>query len=189
MISVYMCLNVFKNLRELCRIEFGENERLFHLTHLFNLTHVNSNLIFILRILGENPRSFRLEAVCNTIFLKLCLNRLVPSSRYTGGSVPISDYFFETQLFQGFLLLNSFSESSEILNFDLTVTNIISKLCSCIDGSFQTAAFPKECTFLENTSLCSVTRYCCLQTCHSAAQFVCQYLCFSGADLTLPCKF
>lgn len=30
-----------------------ENERMFLLTQLFSLTHVNSNLIFILRILGE----------------------------------------------------------------------------------------------------------------------------------------
>lgn len=49
--------------------------------------------------------------------------------------------------------------------------------------SFQISAFLKECTFSENTSLCSVTRYCCLQTHHSAAQFVFQYLYFSGADL------
>lgn len=59
-----------------------ENERMFLLTQLFSLAHVNSNLIFILRILGKNNRSFRLKVICNTILFKVCLSQLVSSSRY-----------------------------------------------------------------------------------------------------------
>lgn len=46
-----------------------ENERTFLLTQLFSLTHVNSNLIFLLRLLGKKITSFRLKVVCSIYYL------------------------------------------------------------------------------------------------------------------------
>lgn len=44
----------------------------------------------------KNKRSFRLKVVCNTVLSCAGIGMYLPVG--TGGAMPTSDYFFETQL-------------------------------------------------------------------------------------------